>query len=66
MVVFFAELLGLSLAALGPRGRAFLAWTIAVVGFDVIRLRRALVLRNIVRAQLCVLKLVGRRWPISS
>lgn len=50
MVVFFAELLGLSLAALGPRGRAFLAWTIAVVGFDVIRLRRALVLRNIVRA----------------
>lgn len=50
MVVFFAEALGFCLAALGPRGRAFLAWTLAVIGFDIIRLRRVLVMRNIVRA----------------
>ncbi|MFZ9518870.1 MAG: lysophospholipid acyltransferase family protein [Silvanigrellaceae bacterium] len=50
MIVFLAEALGVSLAALGPRGRSFIAWTLAVIGFDVIRLRRKMVLQNIGRA----------------
>ncbi len=49
MVVLLAEIFGLFLSLLGPRGRSLVAWTLAVIGFDLLRLRRKLVLKNLQR-----------------
>lgn len=49
MIVLFAEILGYLLAALGCKGRSLLARTFAILAFDILRVRRALVLKNIGR-----------------
>jgi KDO2-lipid IV(A) lauroyltransferase len=41
--------MGLFLSLIGSRGRNALAWAIAVIGFDVLRIRRNLILKNLGR-----------------
>lgn len=50
MVLVLAEIIGYLLAAMGPRGRSLLAWTLAIIAFDVFRFRRSLVMKNLARA----------------
>ncbi|NBO38523.1 hypothetical protein EBU99_08055 [bacterium] len=50
MVVILLEILGFLLSALGARGRSLVAWSLAFVAFDLLHLRRKLVLRNLERA----------------
>jgi KDO2-lipid IV(A) lauroyltransferase len=49
VVVLIAEIAGLFLSLVGPRGRSAIAWFVAFVGFDLFRLRRKLILKNLDR-----------------
>lgn len=48
--VFLAESLGFILARLGARGRFLCAWVLGVLAFDVLRVRRTLIMTNLARA----------------
>lgn len=65
MIVWMAGIIGLFLAGIGPGGRLALARVLAFLTFDVIRVRRNLVVKNLVRvygpnADPNVCALVGR------
>lgn len=50
MMIFFLEMIGFFLASLGARGRLWLSWALAILVFDILRVRRKLVMQNLSRA----------------
>ncbi|NBX17940.1 MAG: hypothetical protein EBR09_11300 [Proteobacteria bacterium] len=50
MPVLFLEIFGFLISILGARGRIFLSWVLAILAFDILRIRRKLVMRNLSRA----------------
>lgn len=49
MVVLIAEIVGYLLAMLGARGRSLVAWSLAVLAFDILRFRRSMIMKNLQR-----------------
>lgn len=50
MVILLLESFGFLMSLLGARGRAMVSWLLAVLVFDVFRVRRKLVMQNLTRA----------------